>query len=531
MYEYNQKFTCLRGKEFWNDGNLQFTKFPQPELSKYYKTCFGPSVSTSGRIFDDSNENVALAIRRLTGVKKPEIPGLDALMGQNQLKCFEEATDFLADLRRKYAPHFDSYSNLHEEAIEHFADKHDKRLLRINAMHNILDGDNTVSGNWVRRNRAIWKMKKGEWAKHMKKPRMIVDLGVEASLLGFRITNYLKIAQDSEPIHLNGGVIRFCKAPDMHALEDVFDNLINLKYKFYFVYFSDDACLSVRLKDGSVRFYNLDISSCDASHGPAVFDALIKIVPEHVQADMQKLISQCQCELQLCNRENPKEKVRVKPKVPMLYSGWTGTTAINNLANIMIAHEISKLDDFSVPEKIRDAALNAGYIITGWEKPLDSYTKLQFLKHSPVYDTNGHLRPMLNIGVLMRASGMCNYDLPGTNETPFVERAARFQRGLLAGAYPRCDFPLLRRMKETLGEGLAIEVDNFKHRVLENDTYPPYEVTNAEMFKRYDLSALEQEVLVETFGSCGVGDLYASPSMSKILTRDYDLSCSYLTLE
>lgn len=526
-YEYNEKFDCVRGEEFWKNGQLFFNTTYDPGPSRYYRTCFGPAVSTVGNIYDDSNWNVNVAIRRLTGVKKPECPGLDALMGTNQVKAFTEAAPFLAMLKAKYAPYFTEYTNFVEEAIEHHADKHEKRELRIQGMENLLNGDGNFHGNWVRRNRNIWKLKRGEWAKPGKKPRMIVDLGVEASLLGFRLTNFLKIAQDSEPIQINGGVIRFCKAPDMHALEDVFRNLIDLQHRFYFVYFSDDACLSVRLSDGSVRFYNLDISSCDASHGPSVFKALLDVVPDHVKPDMQRLISQCETPLKLTNRENKRETVVLRPKQPMLYSGWTGTTAINNLANIMIAYNISQLEHFDSADQIGAAALSAGYIVTGWEKPLDSYSKLQFLKHSPVYDTSGHLRPMLNIGVLLRASGMCNYDLPGKSVETLTERAAKFQRGLLRGAYPRTDFNLLRRMKQSVGEGEAYEVATFQRKVGIYDEYPSYEVADMEMYKRYDFTPLEQEVFVNSFGSCRVGELHASEEASRILLLDYDLKCLY----
>lgn len=528
-YLYNEKFTCVKGKEFWRDGQIYFHTVYDPGISKYYRTCFGPAVSTVGNIYDDSNWNVNIAIRRLTGVKKPDEPGLDALMARNQVQAFSQASDFLDSLRVKYAPYFADYTTVMEEAIEHHADKHEKRELRIHGMDNLLNGDGNIHGNWIRRNRTMWKLKKGEWAKPGKKPRMIVDLGVEASLFGFRLTNYLKLAQDGEPIRVNGGVIRFCKAPDMDALEDVFRNLIELEHRFYFVYFSDDACLSVRMKDGSIRFFNLDISSCDASHGPSVFEALLQVVPDHVKPDMKILISQCSAPLKITNRENAKESVVLVPKQPMLYSGWTGTTAINNLANIMIAYQISQLDDFENQNDIGAAALRAGYIVTGYEKPLDSYTKLQFLKHSPVYDIEGHLRPMLNLGVLLRASGMCNYDLPGRKTETMEDRAKKFQRGLIQGAYPRTEFELLKRMRATCGEGEAYKVTTFNMKVGIYDKYPSYEVADTEMYKRYDFTPLEQEVFVASFGSCRFGELHSSLEAGKILTLDYDLACSFRT--
>lgn len=525
-YIYNERFICLSGGRFWNNGNLSFTHHPQPAHPKYYRTVSGPAVSTTGVIFDDSNVNTGLAIRRLTAVKFPEKPGYEKTLFENQERCFQQHNDFWLRVKTLYARHFEDFLGNLEECIEHHADKHEKRELRIHGFDNLMNGDAHTFTNWVRKNRAIWKLKKGEWAKPNKKPRMIVDLGVEASLMGFRVTHFLKCAQAEEPIFHNGGEIRFCKSPDLYALEDVFENLINPKGRYFFVYFSDDACLSFRDSKGRVRMYNLDISSCDASHGPSVFDTLLKITPDHLRGEMANLISQCQVPLKLTNREDPRESLRVRPIHPMLYSGWTGTTAINNVANISIAVNVSEIDELESGEQIRAAAERAGYVVTGWEQELTSYTDLQFLKHSPVLDTTGVIRPMLNIGVLLRASGVCHYDLPGSSKTPMLERAAAFQRGLIQGAYPRTRSELFENMKAAVGSGPCTESNYFKTKTIADD-YPTYTVANDAMFKRYRLNDLEIQDVVHTFGRLPCGYLYASPALEKILELDYGLKCKY----
>ena len=299
---------------------------------------------------------------------------------------------------------------------------------------------------WVRS--VLWKLKTKEYAKPGKKPRGICDLGVTASLRGAWITNYLKTAQAAEVIEAEGGEFVFCKSPDPFELEKHFNNLINPKGRFYFVYFSDDSCLSIRGEDGVVRLYNLDISSCDASHGPAVFDALIALMPNaQTRADMSKLVQQCQLPLRIVSNANKNHVVFLKPRWPKLLSGSTITTAINNLANFAIAMAIVRgyalaPDDVENPSMVR-AAASVGYILTGC-KPLAGPHQLQFLKHSPVQDCEGKWRPMLNLGVLVRASMTCDGDFPGRG--PLKPRIEAFQRGLLKGAYPYCRFDILNEM-------------------------------------------------------------------------------------
>jgi hypothetical protein len=476
-------------------------------------------VSHTGSIFEDSDENTALAIRRLLAVRVPERPGYHRELISNQYKFFAGHLAFFKMVRTSYSSYFTEYNGSEEEAVQHHADPHQKRDLRISAFTELSDNGSLYKQGdlWLRT--VLWKMKKDEWAKPGKKPRMIGDLGVSASLRGFRLTNFLKIAQSEQRVSYLGGVLHFCKSPDPVEMQEVFDNLISPPGRFYFVYFSDDACFSVRCGD-SVRMFNLDISSCDASHGPAIFDALRDMVPTHCKDDMQILIDQCTAPLRLVSKEDKRRVVVLKPNRPMLYSGSTITTAINNIANLCIGAAMAELEVYD-KESMTQAAASAGYIVTGVEG-LELVEDLQFLKHSPVRDVDGRFRPMMNIGVVMRASGACRGDLPGRG--PLRDRAEMFQRGLLRGAYPHVGFPLLEAMKKAVGEGAHYVNEEMKTKVVLNERAESFVCHSSDVYRRYRLTPFEEFEMDNVYGTMSVGKFFNSSSVAKILQCDYGLS-------
>lgn len=521
-FVYNNEFELLkRGKpHFFVDGEVLFPKGPCVDGT--YRTKFG-GASHNGICYRNSDNNFRYAMRRLTGKRLPEIPGAHERLQGAQSSWFHENQDLISFLRNKYSTHFEGYLGSEEECRLHYDDPHQKRALRVQGFKDLLeDGRLTKDSNiWCKS--VWWKMKKGEYAKPGKKPRGICDLGVEASLRGAWITNILKGAQAAEDLQLMGGTFSFCKSPDPFELERHFNLLINPTGRFYFVYFSDDSCLSVRQKDGTVRFYNLDISSCDASHGPSVFKALVDIMPgDLARRDMQRLVDQCSLPLRIVSVANKKNVVFLKPKVPKLLSGSTITTAINNLANLSIAISIIRKYE-EAPDGIENpsmvaAAADVGYILTGCT-PLKNPNEIQFLKHSPVLDHNDRWRPMLNLGVLIRASMTCNGDLPGRG--PLMDRAKAFQRGLLLGAYPYCSFEILTNMMSAMGEGSALEYD-MEFKVVRNDKYAPFVVDREQICRRYALSERDYAELID-FSRMRCFNFMHAEGISKVLALDYGL--------
>lgn len=462
----------------------------------------------------------------------PEREGFHEELFANQTSFINNHPHIISLLQDTYLQHFEEYHGAEEEALLHHGDVHPKRALRLQA-HSELEEEcvnHDEENLWVKS--VLWKLKKNEWAKPGKKPRSIGDLGVAASLLGFRLTNFLKTAQSECPLRINGGDIVFCKSPDPYQLKKHFDNLYDPPARFYYVYFSDDACLAIRRSDGRVDRYNLDISSCDASHSPRLFEMLVDIMPPGMPAtDMQRLVDQCKLPLRVVSHANEKHRIILCPKRAMLYSGSTITTGINNLANILIALAVSELDytgacnENGVCTQLVEAAARAGYIVTGCE-PLEVFEDVQFLKNSPVLDIFGAWQPLINFGVFLRASGTCDGDLPGTGD--LEARGAAFQRGLLACTFPFASSELIDRLRDALGLGPITTtpsmLDSLSYKTDINSDYPPFRIETSSFCNRYRLDHADYSDLFNDFASMKFGYAYHGECVSKILLKDYGLT-------
>jgi len=386
---------------------------------------------------------------------------------------------------------------------------------------------------WMDEHQKVWvKFKNDEWMKIGKIPRVIGDLGVAASLQGFRICEFLKTAMAAQPIIVHGLTTEFIKKPDHDVLKRVFQQLINPPDGGYFAYFSDDACLSLRI-NGVVRMFNLDISSCDSSHGAGAFQTLIDITPEPLQKEMIDLIEQCSKKFQIRHPFDPKIKITISIQGEeryVLYSGSVITTLINNIGNLLIATSIAK-STINTPLDIVTAAEEAGYVITGCTaaeectRPED----LQFLKHSPCVNSSGEYVPILNLGVLIRTVGHCKGDLPGRSNIPLAVRAKSFQSSLLQGMYPTTSTPLINNMKRAVqgvklteqGELAVAKTLAFKVTTTSHET-----ITPQALCERYLLTPEELDWLTYDFPNCGFGEIANHTSLDKILIKDYGIQTS-----
>lgn len=448
------------------------------------------------------------------------------MLMQNQQTFYLGHESVRETLKLAYLRYFDGFSSPEEEMLLHAGDPHIKKALREQAREEIIEAgtEHAIGRNWCPKT-CTWKLKSFEDAKPGKYPRCIVDLTVPASLYGFRLFDCLKQAMSSESLFYKGGEIEFIKSPDPFSLESAFKKLLNPPGRFYFCYFSDDACLSIRV-NGEVWFFNLDISSCDASHSDAQFRALLDITPDRLKKWMKQLMKQCKSNLCVRNPEKYKEYVKFKLLRYMLLSGWTGTTAINGLANVSIACAIADYD-ISNPGDIALAARVAGYVVTGGETPLPHPEQLQFLKHSPMLDKDGVYRPVLNFGVMLRCSGRTHGDLPGRG--PIEPRAWAFQRGLLRGAYPRTSFEALRAMQAAAGTGEILHTGQFDHKVVDNPDYPSVDINTQSFCRRYNMSIEDHKEMCVLLRSSSYGTQVSSPVFSTILSLDYGLESAGIT--
>jgi hypothetical protein len=497
-----------------------------------FRTKYG-GFDHDGKIYENSNANVSVATRRIFRAAGGSIAIANKLR-DNQSKFISENTAFLEDLQNLYAPVMSNFRGFLVEAEDHYDDPHAKRSLREQAWKELFETGKVTDDIWLQY--TIYKMKKDEFAKPGTEPRMIGDLQVPASLEGFMVTKYLKEAMQRD-VELPGGTLHFCATPDHDALTDVFANLLSPKKRVYMSLFSDDSCVSIRQENGEVTVYNMDISSCDASHTGSLFWALGQITTGLARDNIVRLIKQLQTKIRIYDLSRPTRGSRKryaefvkKDGSPTLYSGSTLTTAINNLANILIGCSII-LSNATTSAEIIAAAEAVGYIVTleRCEIPED----IQFLKHSPVRDIHGILRPLLNIGVLFRTMGTAKGDVPGRSNTPLRERFAAFEYALMQGMYPRSHFPFVDIRKEALrgsNDKLAADCERRVQRMLTHrvGTTTEHHFRSEDVYRRYRLTPAEILLLDVDIANQQFDTFHACSAANKVFRTDYGLSCPTL---
>lgn len=546
-YHPRTDFKILRGGEYLVGGDVIFPLALQRFLpvfdDGYYRTAFFANIDHNGRIYADCDQSLRYAARRLLAYREPpedfEVSHTSlqrhlnwhAYSRYNQETFIKASRLFLKMLRFHMADAFNPFTTLLQMARDFHDMPHDKRELRIQAWIDLCESGDVATGTWLRK--VLYKLKKFEWAKPGKYPRAIGDLGVSASLLGFMLTEYLKAGMAREPFYYLDSQAEFVKKPTQKLLVSTFEKLIDPPKRIFFAYFSDDSCISIRV-GAEVYVYNVDISSCDASHGPELFEAMCDIVPEGLQSDMRRLVKQLTKTVYLASKSKvKKERIYLKMDEPTLFSGSTLTTVLNNLACLLMFRSFAETQFTGSRTDVKDqliaAAESAGYKIT-----IDVCLKeghIQFLKNSPVKDIDGKRRALLNVGVLLRMTGVCHGDLPGRG--PLEERARNFQANLLRGAYPRAHFTLVDAMKQSAG-GVTSELEMNKllkgklnYKVVLEEEDEEFSVDSFEICKRYDMDLGAYQELEELLGGAGFGEVVSCEAADTILETDYKLRVSY----
>lgn len=522
-FRNNNRFKCIRGKEFLDVfGALNFPDEQPWKRTLEYQTKLGRFVDHNGLYYKKSNNNLNKASSRMLNVRKAEKVGYDSWLRNNQITYFRKVGySFSAALRELYRPKFDSYMGWFEELEQHYADPHKNRELRIHAHDTIMQEGIFLREHFVTQQQ--WSFKTKENAKMNKHGRIYVSLGPESSLQGFRLMTYIKKAQETK-IHIHGGTIQFINGPRRSHLRRAFSLLRAPPRRFYCAIFSDDSCLSVNTPQG-VKKYNLDLSGCDSSHGPLMFEAFAQSFPEDLQDEVRRLFKQAMANCHIRAASDATLKVIWKVLCLYLPSGIVCTTALNTFAvALLVALIMSR--EFKGENSIIFGAEQLGYIMTIEECELDE--DLQFLKHSPAVDITGRYQPLLNPGVIIRSSGTVWGDLDGSGS--LQARADAFQHAFLQGMATYVSYPLVDNMKKSVENAgnskLKKQYDRQNpYAKVVDDEKTILTFTSDSIFKRYRLSYVEMEIVDEEFGNLGFGEHMGHPALSKILLKDYGLEC------
>jgi len=503
-----------------------YTNRPRESPDGFYRTVFGPSIPHTGVTYCRCNQCQSLALRRITCVRAPAVENAF----EYELRFRQAQRDWIDSVRHILVKWiFDGdckdYVDAFHAMVDHAGDPHPKRELRIQAREELLNTMGAADRLWLKR--VLYKLKTEEFGKIGKLARLVGDLGTPASLQGFKVTELVKKMMACQPIEWEGLTCQVVIDPKPETLINVFENLINPPGRGYFVLYSDDSCLSLSI-GGRVRHFNLDIASCDTSHTEKLFRLLCEIVPPNMREDMEVLVEQCKLPIEVRDQNDRSRRVILEPNEATLYSGSTLTTIINNLANVLIFLSIATAN-IQTPDDVRIAAARAGYVVTGTSESdeCDTYHKIQFLKHSPVYDTQGRLRALKNPGVFLRSLGHCKRDLPGSGS--ILERAKDFNCGYIQGSYPctRINFVEELRAKfanRNLSEQMNCFVEDHLpfHKASRDDE--PWSVSDGEWAQRYNLENWEVEELNVFCRYAGLEQEIVCTAVDKILKADYGLS-------
>lgn len=520
--------------------------FPVPAVEKIdrtYRSCFG-GVPTIGVMYANTDANVRKALMgRQFKVRKD--PAYESAMRHRQADFLIQNTAFTDMIAELFAREFDKhcYVDLIDMALQHYEDDHEKRQLRVLAMIELHSTGVIADRLWLRSMEL--KLKKFEWARIGKFPRIIADLGVQASLQGFVLTNLMKKAYVNDVagergFPMCGGWVEFIAKPKDEVINEMFTNIIHLRsgWRFYFALFSDDSVLAVRQHDGSVTVYNLDISSCDCSHTPALFQVLIDAAPPAWQDETRKLVEQTRSTMVVRSVNDKTMRVKFKPKGANLPSGSVLTTIVNNVASTLITYAVFQDPGVPTAADVIARAERVGYIVTLFECKHPS--QIQFLKRSPfLCENTGVMNNCLNLGVLLRAYGNIMGDLPGRG--PWQDRARAYNAGLVHAMYGHVRTPFIDKLKQLYREVVVDEATKrqitkmLAYKTDSDSVARTFSVSTEKFFERYTTphldsphcTAADVEFFVETFTRCDVGWSLSCVAADVILRRDYEFACKH----
>lgn len=387
--------------------------------------------------------------------------------------------------------------------------KHAKQKIRIAAIQELIDhAQNDCFGLMTRR--IAGKLKLFERAKPGKYPRLIGDYSTPGSLLGGFLCEILKSCYGHYSIN-SGGYFEFIKTSDPVKLDEM-GRKLRSGTEDLFYYHSDDSLMRL-----GGKFFEMDISSCDTSNTPGVFNNLTRLFSDFPQFHdiIARTVRQCQNRVTVKHPFDKKAKIHLSPVRPVEYSGTTLTTSLNNLASLSIMMSIHKRRA-STAAQITAAAIAVGYVVTVEERK--TLEQCQFLKHSWWTNSSGEVRSFLNLGPILRSFGTCRRDLPGRGD---LQRRARAWNAAAVTAYMHTgENRLLRELRQvynsrdkvTLPEEIMKHCHTQKRDVIPDEAY----------LKRYNIPDCEWRNLCNLVNCCEFGVIRCR-AVEAIYQVDYGL--------
>ncbi len=414
----NNKFNVVSGKEFYGPDGLHFPDIYH-KADGTYRSIFGPVCYHSAVIYARNDYNMALALRRQTNAREPELEGLDRWLRQNGTRFIKTSTPlatFIEKLRVDITMRVAEIKDYSDLLADYVHEPHPKRNERVCEYQRQLDTTGCDHETFVQF--VTGAVKKAEHAKYGKYARLFVSMGPAAIFAGGFMMRYLK--ESFYHVTTDDG-LEFVPGPNAAYLQPAFERFLNTP-DIHLLYFSDDSVLAVQCTDG-LWTGELDFSSCDMSHVDELFELFISIgsYDQRLQDRLIALVKQCRAAIKIKSCTNFKDLcVLLQPLMAVLYSGSSLTTVINNLAEVVLFSSIKSVlppleqrYKANIKELVHFASQRCGYIVTCVEALY--IEELTFLKYFPCI-VGGQVTFCLSLGVILRTIGSCWGDLPGSGD-------------------------------------------------------------------------------------------------------------------
>lgn len=527
----------FNGRKFNYRGKMPFSPL---EAKNTYTTYFGPTYQVKDRcVYKQSVENYDAMILRIIGKRPLEeiktVNNRKISPFRNHRGVSRKLHSYYAKVKSRLYKYTQVLGDNLSEQIRLACSPHVKQKLRLKAISELISKGEMLNTIFMKDIKG--KIKIPEFAKAGKKPRLIGDFTCPGSLLAGFLVPCLKAAF-GEPVVIDGSRFRFVYTTDVSELDMIFSEMDSSIFDEY-VFFSDDMCAKVKI-DGKYEWFNLDISSCDSSNGPDVFDRACWFFDDHF--DHGKLLSDAvlQCKQRLVihhPNKSVREIITARPSQPIEFSGTQLTTILNNIASAAICISISDrlrkgyIENFE--KTVSAAALAVGYEVT--KQSCRDLGDVQFLKHSFYRNNDGGISSFVNLGPLMRSAGTCWMDLPfNSKQGESIEDAARFRNWAVLQGFRNSGLsPFTEKLMSSPGYTRPVKYDGvIALRQLEKENEFKMYLSKAErqpvplsvLLKRYNIQEDEWEQLLTLVHESDIGDQISCIAIDKIMHTDYGYS-------
>jgi len=502
---------------------------------KKYKSWLGPRFHSKSVFSSICAQSMTGALRRITAKRLMEgRPTYHDDLRQNQYTFVSrdnpEVNALKKELQKRLKARLDEVTESAGRLRYEWAHKaHKKRKMRVRN-HLVSNFEGIVHSTHAER--VAYMIKPMEELPADKYMRAIGDLGVAASARAAYFIDYVKEIM-TESYYVDDVECVFISGPRPDDLRDAFSKLLQPPGCGYFCFFSDDSCFSYRCMDG-IFTCNMDIKAADGSNFKPIFSFLKEVmdVDARFAESIEQVFLQCWLPARVRNPEDFSEYIDLVPTGdPVLYSGSTLTTLINNVANLMIILAILKDINSSPLTKaqlrvvIERAAESAGYTVTCdiCEIPED----IQFLKYS-VSVIDDEVVPYLNLGAWMLKFGSFDGDLPGSDKISVLQKSIMFNSDVVKGRLRSGNHIIADAFKTMIvGETLVGLDDRYDDKIKDIVAKSEGSLTTRipldRIAARYGCDPVEIEELASLIVEAGQGDLVHHPVLSTIFQRDYGI--------